>query len=415
MKWQLFRLYLREMNKQRKRMILTTSGIAWGTLSILLLLAFGQGLKNQLTKTNKGLGKNIVIMYGGQTGKVYQGLPRGRRIHLTEEDVSLMADKIPQISAISGEYDRYGVSLTYGKKTVTKRVTGVSPAFEDMRTHYPQPGSRFINEMDIRQRRRVVFLGNVLKERLFGAEPAVGKVIQINNIPFTVIGVMRKKLQMSMYGGPDAHKATIPISTFRSLFGRRYLNRIIFQVNDPGITPFVKRQAFKLLGRKYRFDAADEKALPMWDTVENTKIMTTMLIGIQLFLGLIGTLTLIIASVGVANIMYVTVKERTREIGIKRALGAKKRQVKQQFIYEALAIAVAGGVIGGAIALVIILALQGIPIEDGSPLQFLGRPTFSWTIALATTGILGIVGLAAGYFPARRAATVDPIEALHYE
>ncbi|NUQ43025.1 MAG: ABC transporter permease [Calditrichaceae bacterium] len=402
------------MKKQRKRIWLTVTAIAWGTLSIILLLSFGEGLRRQLAIANKGLGVNIVILYGGQTGKVYQGLPRGREIRFSEEDVNLLKEKIPFISGISGEYDLWGVSMTYQKKTLTERITGVLPPFEYMRTHFPQPGGRFINELDIELRRRVIFLGNDLKERLFGDEDAIGKVVMVNNIPFTVVGVMQKKLQMSMYGGPDAGKGSIPASTFKTLYGRKYLNRIVYQVQETGLAPFVEQQVYQVLGRKYRFDSEDEKALGIWDTIEMTQVMGKMLIGIQIFLGVIGALTLLIASVGVANIMYVSVRERTREIGVKRALGAKRSHVKQQFILEALFIAISGGLIGGFIALLIIQALQGIPVGEG-PLQFLGKPTFSFPIALSTALILGVVGLLAGYFPARRAASLDPVESLRYE
>jgi putative ABC transport system permease protein len=217
-----------------------------------------------------------------------------------------------------------------------------------------------------------------------------------------------------MYGGPDASKGVVPASTLKALEGRKYLNRIVYQVNKTEMAPYVRQQVFQILGRKYRFDPSDEKALMMWDTIEQTKIGQTILEGIQIFLGVIGALTLLIASVGVANIMYVSVKERTREIGVKRALGAKKIHIKQQFILEALLIAISGGLIGGFIALIIIQILQGIPVGDG-PLQFLGKPTFSFPIALATATLLGLVGLLAGYFPARRAAAVDPIESLRYE
>lgn len=412
--WYLFRLFTREMRSQKKRIWLTISGIAWGTLSIILLLSFGEGLKLQLGKANKGLGENIVIIFGGQTSQVYQGLPRGRRIRFTEEDVQLLKEKIPQISGISGEYDMYGETLTYGSTTLTERITGVLPPFEYMRTHYPQAGGRFINPLDIQLRRRVIFLGNNLKKRLFGDEEAVGKFVTMNGIPFKVVGVMQEKMQMSMYGGPDADKVTIPASTMQALSGRNYVNRIVYQVNRTEMAPVVEKQVYQILGRKYRFDPEDKKAIFFWDTIKQTEVAGNMLIGIQLFLGLIGALTLIIASVGVANIMYVSVKERTREIGVKRALGAKRKHIKQQFVLEALLIALVGGILGGLVALGIIRVLQGIPVSEG-PLQLLGKPTFSFPIFLVTAVILGIVGLAAGYFPAIRAAKVDPMESLRYE
>jgi len=412
--WYLFRLFTREMRNQKKRIWLTVSGIAWGTLSIILLLSFGEGLKRQLNKADRGLGVNIIIMYGGQTSQVYQGLPKGRQIRFNDEDVTMLRSKIVNITRISPEYDLYGATITYKDKTITERITGVNPEFEEMRTHYPQAGGRFVNKIDMEQRRRVIFLGDELKNRLFGPEDAVGKTITVNTIPFLVVGVLKRKMQMSMYGGPDAAKGTIPATTLKAIEGRNYVNRIVYQVNQTEYAPAVQAQVFEVLGRKYRFAQEDDKALRFWDTIEQRKVANNMLIGIQMFLGLIGGLTLLIASVGVANIMYVSVKERTQEIGVKRAIGAKRKHVKQQFILEALLIAVVGGTIGTAIALILVTALRGIPVSNG-PLELLGKPTFSLPIALFTALILGVVGLAAGYFPARRAARVDPIESLRYE
>jgi len=410
----LFRLFTRELKKQKKRVWLTITGIAWGTLSIVLLLSFGEGLKTQLLKADSGLGVNIVMMYGGQTGETYQGLPKGRRIGFTDEDVRLIRQKVTNISLISPEYDLYGATITYKDKTVTDRITGVEPSFEDMRTHYPDTGGRFINQIDVQQRRRVIFLGNNLKDRLMGDEDAIGKTITVNGLPFKVIGVLKEKMQMSMYGGPDADKGTVPASTLKAIQGRTYVDRIVYQVNQTQYSEAVKQQLFEVLGQKYRFAPNDDKALRFWDTIEQREITSNMFIGIQLFLGLIGGLTLLIASVGVANIMYVSVKERTREIGVKRAIGAKRRQIKQQFILEALLIAILGGAIGTGVALVIIQALRSLPLS-GDTMELLAQPSFSWPIALSTALILGIVGFAAGYFPSRKAAKVDPIESLRYE
>jgi putative ABC transport system permease protein len=202
----IFRLFFRDLKKQRKKITLTTLAIAWGTFSIVMLLAFGEGLSNQMTKASHGLGKAIAIMWGGQTTIPYQGLGKGRRIRFIEEDVELLKNRIPEIRNVGGEYNRWGVSITYDKKTLTERVNGLYPSYEEMRAHYPEKGGRFINRLDLKYKRRVVFLGNSLKERLMGDEEAIGKIIVMNNIPFTVIGVMKEKLQMGSYAGPDEDK-----------------------------------------------------------------------------------------------------------------------------------------------------------------------------------------------------------------
>jgi putative ABC transport system permease protein len=411
----IFRLFLRDLKKQRKRITLTIMAIAWGTISIVLLLSFGEGMKRSLNKTQHGLGEDIVIMWGGQTSIPYQGLGKGRRIWFIDEDVELLKKRIPQIEYISGEYARWGVSLTYGKNTVSEHVTGVYPSFKDMRAHYAEIGGRFIDDSDMKNKRRVIFLGNELKKRLFGEnEDAVGKTMILNNIPFTVIGVMIKKMQMGMYGGPDWDKATIPATTFKAIFGHKYLNNIVYKPKDVSKAEEVKKEIQKVLGAKYKFDPKDDKALSIWDVIENQKIFGKVLLGFHIFLGIIGGMTLLIAGVGVANIMYVAVKERTREIGIKMALGAKRFHIMSQFLLESVLIAILGGSLGIVISVIIVEIWGAIPVK-ADWMQWIGKPVISFEIAVITAVLLGAIGILSGIFPSRKAATVNPIESLRYE
>ncbi|MCK4403683.1 MAG: ABC transporter permease [candidate division Zixibacteria bacterium] len=410
----IFRLFLRDLKKQRKRIILTIMAITWGTISIVMLMAFGEGLKRSLNKARHGMGKDIVVMWGGQTSIPYRGLGKGRRIRFTDEDVELLKKKVPELEAVSGEYARWGVSLTYKKNTVSELVTGVYPSFEDMRAHYPRMGGRFINDLDMQHKRRVVFLGNKLKERLFGKEDAVGKTIIMNNIPFTVIGVMIEKMQMGMYGGPDWDKATIPATTFKAIFGHKYLNVIVYQPKDPLQIEAVKKKVSKVIGGKYRFDPEDTEALWEWDVIEGQKVFNKVLMGFQIFFGILGGMTLLIAGVGVANIMYVAVKERTREIGIKMAMGAKRLHIMSQFLLESLLITILGGALGVIFSVIIVKIWAAIPME-ADWMQWLGKPTISLQIAVITSLILGAIGMLSGIFPSRKAASVNPVESLRYE
>jgi putative ABC transport system permease protein len=411
----IFRLFLRDLKKQKKRITLTIMALAWGTISIVLLLAFGEGLKRSLTKTQHGLGEDIVIMWGGQTSIPYQGLGKGRRIWFTDEDVELLKKRVPQIESISGEYQRWGVSITYKKNTVSEHVTGVYPSFKDMRVHYAEMGGRFIDDLDMQDKRRVIFLGNELKKRLFGEnEDAIGQTIILNNIPFTVIGVMIKKLQMGMYGGPDWDKATIPATTFKAIFGQKYLNNMVYKPKDASQAKETEMEIRKILGGKYKFDPKDDKALSLWDTIEGQKIFGKVLLGFHIFLGIIGGMTLLIAGVGVANIMYVAVKERTREIGIKMALGAKRFHIMSQFLLESLLIAIIGGGLGIVVSVIIVEIWGAIPVK-ADWMQWIGKPVISMQIAVITAGILGLIGILSGIFPSRKAATVSPVESLRYE
>jgi putative ABC transport system permease protein len=401
------RQFVRDVRSQKLRLFLTVFGIVWGTAAVTLLLAFGEGLHRRVLVSQKGLGDAIVIAWPARTSKPWEGLPRGRAVNLTEEDVARIGAEVGEIDRMSEEYMRDS-RIGWGKKTLSIEVSGVNVEYGTMRNMIAVDGGRFLDTRDLAERRRVIFLGDQLKKDLLGESvDAVGQIVRLDSVPFLVVGVMKTKDQDSSYSGRDKDKAIIPAPTFRSIYGPKYVDNFIFQVLDPTRVEGVKEQVLEVAARKHRFDPTDEEAIQMWDTTEGAKFLNTFFVTFRTFLGVVGALTLVVGGIGVSNIMNVAVEERTKEIGVKMALGAKRRWILNQFLIETLMLTIGGGIFGFLISWGICAVFPSLGLAD-----YVGDPVISPQVAAITTAILGGIGVLAGYFPARAAASLRPVEAL---
>ncbi|HKF43513.1 MAG TPA: ABC transporter permease [Thermoanaerobaculia bacterium] len=401
------RQMFRDMRSQKLRTLLTVFGIVWGTVAVTLLGAFGQGLHKQMIKNSAGLGDRIAIAWPGLTSMPYEGLGRGRRIRVREENVDAVRRDAAGIVAISSEYSDT-LKLHYGLKTVAVDVSGVSAEFGSMRNLIPEAGGRFINAVDDREQRRTLFLGDKIAKEIFGkSAAAIGKTVIYGGSPFLIVGVLESKIQNSSYNSRDDGRAYMPGSTFRALTGAKYVNNIVYQPLSPSQSKAVTDNVREVLARQLRFDPKDKEALSVWDTAEQFKFLDVFFLSFRLFLGIVGCFTLVVGGIGVSNIMNVVVEERTKEIGIKMALGARQRWVLRQLLLETILITAMGGAVGFAISWGACAIFPKFGVT-----RFVGDPEISLPVAALTAVVLGVTGLLAGYFPAREASRLDPVVAM---
>lgn len=396
----------RNLSSQKLRSFLTIFGIMWGTATLILLLAFGMGFRDQTVLNMRGMGDQIAIVWGGQTTKAFEGYGVGRPIRLRVADAWMLQDEISNIEIALPEFNRT-FSVSNGDRRRNTQVGGVYTQYSVLRNIYESEGGRWINDLDIRDRRRVVFLGDQLAKNLFGEEDPVGKHVMLNQTPFIVIGVMQSKIQNSSYSQRDHDRAFIPATTFSAMTGTDLVSNILYVPKDPQFAPAVMDQVYEVMGRKYRFDPSDRDAIGIWDTNEFWAFINILFYGINGFLGLIGFFTLAVGGIGVANIMFVVVQERMMEIGVRRSAGARRHHIMIQFFLETFMIVGLGAAAGYIMGWLLVEATQNIPIKE-----FVGAPHFSPEVGLLAFIVLGIVGFTSGLLPAWRASRLDIIDCI---
>jgi putative ABC transport system permease protein len=388
------------------RTCLALFGIIWGTIAVILLLAIGNGFYAANIKNLAFLNNGTIFVWPGTTSKSYAGLPQGQKIHMQIKDLNDMMQHVPGIKTFSPVYFTERV-LSYQDKDVQGSLSGVGASYGEIQQVAPLPGGRFINILDIKQKNRVAFLDDKLKTTLFGQQEALGKTLLIAGIPFTVIGVANSKHKGSIIW--MSNSIYIPYTTFLALFGQQDINLVFLQPQSAQDAAHIKNNFKTILAMRYRFDPNDKQALMIPNTEEAQVFFKWFFRTIELFLGFCGALTLSVGGLGIANMMFLIVTERTREIGLRMALGAEQLHIMLQFMLETLLLVGIGGAIGFLISGCCISILQQLTLPE-----WLGTPHFSWLTVIVTISILTLVGMIAGYFPARRAANMEPVKALGF-
>jgi putative ABC transport system permease protein len=419
------------LRANKLRSLLTMFGILWGMISVVVLSATGEGFRRGNDKVLRELGKNIAIVWGGRTSRQAGGERAGREIRLTLDDARAIAAESSMIAVVSPEIERGAVRVKSAYNAATARITGIEPQYQDIRTIELQSGRNFTWK-DEEQLSRVAIVGADMAEQLFGKRNILNEPITLNGIPYTVVGKIRKKNQDSNYSGPDNNKIFVPFAAMSQDLPRLdaapgTLSDIIVAPRDWVVDQLplaldgrtgriediewpLERNIRAIVARRHGFDPDDRQAIAMWDTSLQTLMFARMIGHMKLFFSIVGIVTLALGGIGVMNIMLVAVKERTREIGVRKALGATTAIIQRQFFLEGFFLTLLSGGAGMLLALGLCQLVNLAPMPD----RFSGM-VLSWQSGAMALFTLLAIGVITSTYPARRAAELPPVEALRFE
>lgn len=407
------------IRKNKLRTFLTGFSVAWGIFMLILLLASGNGLKNGVMSNFGNQAKNSITLYPGYTSMPYQGMPKNRRTKFDQSDVEYLQREYPNISNFSATIERYGTIISFGKEYGSNGLCGVLPAFAQIENVEVKAGNgRFINDADIRDFRKVMVMHRKTADILFRSDDPLGKYVIADKVAYQVIGIYEDE---NMNQSPSVY---IPLSTIQRIYnpeeGYGDFRFTIEDLKSEKENDVFEQEIRQSMGMKHMFDAQDNRALFIWNRLKDYVQAMGIFNGINLFVWIIGIGTLIAGIVGVSNIMLITVKERTREFGIRKSLGATPLSILKLVIFEAIVITGFFGYVGmvagiGLTELINYVMLQSAQGGGAQEMSVFKNPTVELPVVLTATLILILAGILAGYFPARKAVSIKPIEALKYE